>query len=171
MASVSAPRTIEENATERDENNGVRSEGTVAVKYKNSTVYMGTDFVKGEYLAYVTYLNKDGKKGTPEKAIKTGKTRITSVGKVKKVSKKSKKYKVTIKYKKVKPVYKYEIVYSTNGKFKKQVKTKRTNKQSYTLTNLRRKTTYYIKVRAYRYQFGERVYGAWSKLRRVKTKK
>ena len=132
---------------------------------------MGTDFVKGEYLAYATYLNKDGKKGTPEKAIKIGKTRITSVGKVKKVSKKSKKYKVTIKYKKVKPVYKYEIVYSTNGKFKKHVKTKRTNKQSYTLTNLRRKTTYYIKVRAYRYQFGERVYGAWSKLRRVKTKK
>ena len=171
LASVSAPRTIEENATKRDENNGVRSEGTVAVKYKNSTVYMGTDFVKGEYLAYATYLNKDGKKGTPEKAIKTGKTRITSVGKVKKVSKKSKKYKVTITYKKVQSAYKYEIVYSTNGKFKKQVKTKRTNKQKYTLTNLKRKTTYYIKVRAYRYQFGERVYGAWSKVRRVKTKK
>lgn len=172
VASVTAPRTIEENATQREENNGKRSEGMVAAKYKNSTVYNAVDFKNNKYLAYATYINKDGKKGTPVPAIKTGRTKITSVGKVRKVSKKSKKYKVKIKYKKVPQAYKYQIQYSTGRKFKaKKTKTKYTKKASYTITKLKRKTKYFIRVRAYRYQFGYKVYGAWSKVKKVKTKK
>lgn len=172
LASVSAPRTIEANSDKREENNGLRSEGTVALKYKNSTVYMSTDFKSGKYMAYATYINTDGKKGMPEPIIKTGKTKIKSVGKVKKISKKSKKYKVLIKYKKVSYAYKYEIQYSTSRKFKaKKTKTKRTNKLKYTITKLKNKTTYYIRVRAYRYQFGEKVYGKWTKVKRLKIKK
>lgn len=172
LTSVSAPRTIEENASQRVENNGVRSEGTVALKYKNCTVYLGVDFKTGKYLAYASYINNDGKKSTPQPAIKTGASKITSVGKVKKVSKKSKKYKVAIKYKKVKNAYKYQIQYSTNKKFKaSKTKTRITSKTKYTINGLKRKTKYYIRVRAYRVQFGERVYGKWSKVRKVKTKK
>lgn len=172
LASVSAPRTIEENSTSRDENNGKLSQGTVAVKYKNSTVYLSTDFVNKKYMAYACYINNDGKKSKPVAAIKTGKTKIKSVGKVKKVSKKSKKYKVLIKYKKVTKAFKYEIQYSTSKKFKAgKTKTKRTKKTKYTITKLKNKKTYYIRVRAYRYQFGERVYGKWSKVKRLKIKK
>lgn len=172
LASVSAPRTILPNAMQRDENNGVKSEGTIALKYNGCTVYMGVNFKSGKYMAYATYINKDGKKGTPQPAIKTGSTKITSVGKVKKVSKKSKKYKVAIKYRKVAKAYKYQIQYSTNSKFKAgKTKTKYTSKASYTISKLKRKTKYYVRVRAYRYQFGYRIYGSWSKVKKVKTKK
>lgn len=172
ISSVTEPRTVEENATDRVGHNGLRSEGTIAFKYSDSTVYTGVDFKNGKYLAYATYINKDGKKSTPVATIKTGKTKITSVGKVKKVSKKSKKYKVTIKYKKVASAYKYQIQYSTGKKFKtSKTKTKYTSKTSYTIQKLKKKTRYYIRVRAYRYQFGYRIYGAWSKIKTVKTKK
>lgn len=172
LTSVSAPRTIEENVSQRQENNGIRSEGTIALKYKNCTVYFGVDFKTGKYLAYASYVNSDGKKSTPQPAIKTGASKITFVGKVKKVSKKSKKYKVAIKYKKVKNAYKYQIQYSTNKKFKaSKTKTKVTSKTKYTISGLKRKTKYYIRVRAYRVQFGYKIYGNWSKVKKVKTKK
>jgi hypothetical protein len=172
ISSVSAPRTIETDSAQRDENNGQKSEGTVAFKYKNSTVYTGVDFKNGRYLAYATYLNTDGQKGTPIPAVKVGKTKITSVGKIKKVSKKSKKYKVKIRYRKVTDAYKYQIQYSTSKKFKTgKTKSKISAKTSYTITKLKNNTTYYVRVRAYRYQFGYRVYGKWSKEKKVKLKK
>lgn len=172
ISSVTEPRTIDENAAERTGQNGVKSEGTIAYKYSNSTVYAGIDFKNGKYLAYATYISKDGKKGTPVAAITTGKTKITKLGKVKKMSKKSKQYKVTIKYKKVTSAYKYQIQYSTSKKFKaKKTKTRYASKTSYTIQKLKKKTKYYIRVRAYRYQFGYRVYGKWSNTKKVKTKK
>lgn len=172
ISSVSAPRTIEADATKREENNGKLSQGTVALKYKNSTVYLSTDFKEGKYMAAASYICYDGKKGTPIPTIKTGASKIKSVGKVKKISKKSKKYKVVLKYKKVSKAFKYEIQYSTSRKFKAgKTKTKRTAKTRYTITKLKNKTTYYIRVRAYRYQFGERIYGKWSKVRKLKIKK
>lgn len=172
ISSVSAPRTIEENASEREENNGVKSEGTIALKYNNCTVYTGVDFKNGKYLAYATYINYDGKKGKPVPAVKVGKTKITSVGKVKKMSKKSKKYKVKIKYKKISNAIGYQIQYSTNKKFKKsKTKTKNTKNKSYTITKLKKNTKYYVRVRAYSKQFGYKVYGKWSNKKIVKTKK
>jgi hypothetical protein len=80
LSSVSAPRTIEENATKREENNGKLSQGTIAVKYNSSTVYLSTDFVTGKYLAYAAYINQDGAKSTPEDAIKVGASKIKSIG-------------------------------------------------------------------------------------------
>lgn len=172
ISSVGAPRTIEENSSQRAENNGVRSEGTVALKYSNCTVYMGVDFKNGKYLAYATYVNTDGKKSTPVPAVTVKKTKITSVGKIKKVSKKSKKYKVKIKYKKISGAYKYQIQYSTTKKFKaSKTKTKTSKKANYTLTKLKNNTKYYVRVRAYRYQFGYKVYGKWSKIKKIKVKK
>lgn len=157
---------------QRDENNGKLSQGTVALRYKNSTVYLSTDFIEGKYMADASYICYDGKKGTPIPEVKTGGSKIKSVGKIKKVSRKSNKYKVLVKYKKVKNAFKYEIQYATHKKFKAgKTKTKRTNKTKYTITKLKNRTTYYIRVRAYRYQFGERVYGKWSKVKRLKIKK
>ena len=172
LASVSAPRTIEKNAVKRDENNGVKSEGTIALKYKDCTVYLGTDFKTGKYLAYASYINKDGRKKTPQPAVRVKASKIISIGKVKKVSKRSKKYKLTIRYKKINNAYKYKIQYSANRRFKTgKTKTKYTGKTKYTISGLKRKTQYYIRVRAYRYQFGYRVYGKWSGVKKVKTKK
>lgn len=172
ISSVGDPRIIGENEAKRTELNGQASEGTIATKYPNCTVYTGVDFKNSKLLAYATYMNYDGKKSTPVSAMKVGKTKITSVGKVKKVSKKSKKYKVKIKYKKIIGAVGYQIQYSTGKKFRQsKTKTKTSKKAGYTITKLKKRTKYYIRVRAYGTQFGYRVYGQWSKKKKVKTKK
>ncbi len=170
IASVSAPRTIEENSTTREENNGLKSQGTIALKYSESTVYLGVDFKEGKYLAYASYLNKDGKKSTPKPALKIAKAKISSVSKAKKLSKKSKKYKVSIRYRKVDNATKYQVQYSTNNKFKK-AKTKTVKTNRYTIKGLKKNTRYYIRVRAVGYQFGYKITGSWSATKKVKTGK
>ena len=102
-------------------------------------------------------------KGKPQEIIKINKTKITKIGK-------SKKYKTQIKYKKIPNAYKYEIQYGTNRKFK-AAKTKRTKNTKYTISKLKNKKTYYIRIRAYGYQFGERVYGKWSITKKLKIKR
>lgn len=69
----------------------------------------------------------------------------------------------------------YEIQYSTSKKFaKKATKTvtvKGRNKTSKTLTKLKSKKTYYVRVRAYVNQGNnEKLYGSWSKTKSVKVK-
>lgn len=169
VSSVGAARTIEPEAIERKENNGIKSEGMVAFKYKKATVYSGVDLKNGKYLAYATYLNYDGKKSAPVPVVKVAKTKVKSVKNLKKISKKSKKYKLTITYKKVKDAAGYKIKYSNSRQFNK-VKTKSSKKTKYTLTKLKAKT-YYVKVCAYKKQFGYKVYGKWSNVRKIKIEK
>jgi hypothetical protein len=66
----------------------------------------------------------------------------------------------------------YQIWYATDKKFKKGKKAKTTAKTTYTLKKLKKNKTYYIKVRAYnKKNGGGRVYGKWSKVKKVKIKK
>ena len=81
-----------------------------------------------------------------------------------------KKAKVTIK--KVSGVKGYQVLYSTDKKFKKNVKKVLTKKTTCTLTKLKKKKTYYVKVRAYKLDSkGEKVFGAYSKVKTVKIRK
>lgn len=81
-----------------------------------------------------------------------------------------KKAKVTIN--KVSGVKGYQILYSTDKKFKKNVKKVLAKKTTCTLTKLKKKKTYYVKVRAYKLDSkGEKVFGAYSKVKSVKIKK
>ena len=172
VSSVGAPRTIEESSSERDENDGVRSEGMVAIRFENSTLYMGADFKNGKYLAYATYLSTDGKKGIPIPEISVGEAKINTVGKVKKISQKSKKYKVTIKYAKASNAAKYQIQYSTNKNFNESLtKTKYSAKNQYIISKLKNKKTYYVRVRGYNYQFGYQIFGKWSNVKKIKINK
>ena len=63
----------------------------------------------------------------------------------------------------------FEITYDTNSKFKgaKSVRTKNT---SYTLKSIKRNTTCYVKVRAYKTIDGKRAYGAYNSVSKVKVK-
>ena len=84
--------------------------------------------------------------------------------------KKSKTCKVTLSWKKVTGAKGYQLQYALNKKFKKK-KSIQTKKTKYTIKKLKKKKTYYIRVRAYKMNGKKKVYGKWSKVKKVKIKK
>lgn len=83
------------------------------------------------------------------------------------------KKKLTVSWKKVKGVSGYQIRYSTNKNFKKNVKTKTVSgasKTKKTISKLKAKKTYYVQVRTYASKNGNIVYGKWSAKKKVKVK-
>lgn len=97
-----------------------------------------------------------------EKVQKPGRVKIKSL-------KNKKGKKAVLKWKKVSGAKGYQIAYGTNKKLKKMVK-KTTSKTTITLKKLKKKT-YYVKVRAYCVKNGKKVYGTWSKVKKVKVRK
>ncbi len=81
--------------------------------------------------------------------------------------------KLTVKWtKKSTQVTGYQIQYSTSKSFK-SYKTKNVTsykKTSLTLTGLKAKTTYYVRVRTYKVVNGKKVYSGWSTIKYKKTK-
>lgn len=85
--------------------------------------------------------------------------------------KNNKKKSFKIKWKKVKGAKGYQVKYALNKKFTKGKKVKNTKKLSLTVKKLKKKT-YFVKVRAYTLtKDGKKVYGSWSKIKKVKIKK
>ncbi len=98
-------------------------------------------------------------------------SQVATLGKVKLSSAKNKKKnKAVLKWKKLSGAIGYQIQYGTNKKFKK-AKVKTTGKTKYTLKKLKKKKTYYIRVRAYQVANGVKVYGKWSGVKKVKIRK
>lgn len=68
----------------------------------------------------------------------------------------------------------YQIAYSQKKNFPSD-KTKRKTAQiftdSKTVSGLKKGTTYYVRVRAYQKEDGKKYYGAWSSIKKIKTKK
>ena len=97
--------------------------------------------------------------------------KMTSLTKIKGVvAKNQKKCKVKVTWKKVSNILGYQIQYATNKKFKKAKK--KTVKSTFvTLKRLKKKKTYFIRVRTYKIADGKRVYGKWSSVKKVKVKK
>lgn len=85
-------------------------------------------------------------------------------------AKNDKKKSLTLTWKNVRNAKSYQIQYSTSKKFKGS-KTKVSNKAKATLKGLKKKKTYYIRVRACTVSDGKKVYGAWSAVQKVKIKK
>lgn len=86
------------------------------------------------------------------------------------VAKNQKKCKVKVTWKKVPNSLGYQIQYATNKKFKKAKK--KTVKSTFvTLKKLKKKKTYFIRIRAYKIADGKKVYGKWSSVKKVKIKK
>ena len=98
-----------------------------------------------------------------KKIVAPGKVKIT---KAKNVSKK----KIKLTWKKQSKALVYQVKYSIYKSFRKP-KTKATMKCFYTLSGLKKKKTYYIKVRGYTLKKGKRLYGKWSTVKKVKVKK
>ncbi len=88
-----------------------------------------------------------------------------------KSAKSPKKGQIKIAWSKVSKASGYEIKYGVNKKFR-NAKTKRmgSSKTSYTVKRLKSKKTYYVRLRAYKLVDGKRVYGPYSKSRKVRAK-
>lgn len=86
-------------------------------------------------------------------------------------NKKGNKVKIVLK-KKIAGADGYELVYSTDKKFKKSVKKVNFKGTSKTISKLRKNKIYYIKVRAYKKNAsGKKVYSYYSNIKKVKIKK
>lgn len=81
---------------------------------------------------------------------------------------KGKKAKVSLK--KMAGVTGYQLKYSNSKQFKISTVIV-SKKQLYTIKNLQKGKTYYIKARAYKVVQGKRCYGTWSKIKKVTIKK
>lgn len=91
--------------------------------------------------------------------------------------KNDKRRKITVKWKKVKDAKGYQVEYALNSKFTKNKKSKTikgntAKSRSFTTKNLKKNKVYFVRVRAYKTdENGNRVYGKWSTVKRVKIKK
>ena len=120
-------------------------------KKKITTIKKGT---KKNYTLYAKW-----------EKIKVNKTELTS-------AKNNKSKQIALKYKKVSGAKGYEISYSTDKKFKKSVTKKTTSKTSYTIKNLKKGKTYYVRVRAYKKDSaGKKVYSKYSNVKKLKISK
>ena len=91
--------------------------------------------------------------------------------KVKSVNNKKKSF--TVKWKKIKGANGYEVKYALNKKFTKgkMVMNVLADKTNLKITKLKKKKTYFVMVRAYKLdKNGKKVYGDWSKVKKVKKK-
>ena len=97
---------------------------------------------------------------------------IDKPAKVTGVTVKSKKAKsAVVTFKSVKNAVRYEVSYSTDKKFKKGVKKLSTKKTSVTISKLKSKKKYYVRVRAVKYDIDDSMlYGSYSKISSVKVK-
>lgn len=133
-------------------------------KPKHVHKYIKGKVVKPTYFAagYTIYTCSCGltKKLLPKSKLRLGKVSISSL-------KNSAKNRTYLKLKKVNGATRYEIQISTSKKFTKPKKT--TGKAlSYTIKNLKKKKTYYIRVRAVVTSGKKTAYGSWSSVKKIK---
>lgn len=106
---------------------------------------------------------------TPDNSDKiSGKKTLSKV--ILQVPKNKKGRKLVVRWNAVKDVKGYRLQYALNKKFKKK-KSVQTKKTKYTIKKLKKKKTYYIRVRAYKMNGKKKVYGKWSTVKKVKIKK
>ena len=101
-------------------------------------------------------------KKTIKITVKPKKSTITSLTSKKKAQ-------MVLKWKKDSKASGYEIVYSYNGKSKK-VDVKKNRTTSATIKKLKSKKTYSVKIRAYKKIDGKKIYGDYSKVKKIKVK-
>lgn len=88
--------------------------------------------------------------------------------------KSSKSRQMTVSWKKDTRATGYQIMYSTDKKFRKNVKTvniKKYKTTRCTVKKLARNKRYYVRVRSYKKVSGGKLYGSWSSTKNVKIKK
>ena len=101
-----------------------------------------------------------------------GNTMVKKPAQVKKVTAKAKKRTAVVNWKKINGASGYEVYRSTkkNGKYKKIKTIKKAGTVRFTDKKLKKGSTYYYKVRAYKKTAASKVYGNYSAAKKVKIK-
>lgn len=117
-------------------------------------------------------LNDSSNKKDDETNVKPAPTTVKKPGQVKGLKLKAGKKKVTVTYKKVSGATSYKVTYSTSKKFKnaKTVTVKSGKTVKKTISKLKSKKTYYVKVCAVKKVSGKNYSGKWSSVKKVKVK-
>ncbi len=140
---------------------------TTGVAYTDTTAKNGVT-----YFYTVRCVTKDGKFYTSEYD-NTGKRVLCLSAPTLSSVKNEKKRKLTAKWSKNQEAEGYQVQYSLNANFNSA--TTKTfngaNKLSATITGLKKKKVYYVRVRAWRTAAGGKVYSAWSTASKVKISK
>ena len=113
--------------------------------------------------------NSDGNNSTSNNSGNASGIRGVPTIKIEKIVRKG-KGKVKVTWKKTAGVVGYQVQYSLNKKMK-AAKKKNCKTVGVTIKKLKKKKTYYIRVRAYKMNGKKKVYGKWSKVKKVKIKK
>ena len=90
--------------------------------------------------------------------------------KVTAVKSKGMQYDVSVSWEKSPGAKGYQVCYSTSKKWKNK-KQELVFKNKAVIKNLKKKKTYYFRVRAYQLKGKKKVYGAWSSVKKIKIKK
>lgn len=139
-----------------------------AVAVKNGKVTISKNFV-GKCTITITADATTNYKKTAKKITITVNPKGTALNKVQ--SKKGKK--MLVSWKRNSNVTGYQIQYSTNKNFKsgnKTVLVKKNKTTSQTISKLKAKKKYYVRIRTYRNVNGSKIYSGWSKAKTTVTK-
>ena len=112
--------------------------------------------------------NSDGNNSTSNNSGNASGIRGVPTIKIEKIVRKG-KGKVKVTWKKTAGVVGYQVQYSLNKKMK-AAKKKNCKTVGVTIKKLKKKKTYYIRVRAYKMNGKKKVYGKWSTVKKVKIK-
>jgi len=137
----------------------------ISSKYYTVTYSKGRKNV-GQYTVAIKF--KGNYSGTVKKTF-TIKPKSTSISKLT-----SGKKKFTVKWKKqTAQTTGYQIQYSTSSKFKsaKTASVSKNKTTSKTISKLKAKKKYYVRIRTYKTVNGKKIYSSWSKTKTVTTKK
>ena len=170
------PKTIKLSTTTYTYSGGVKKPSVSVVGSNGKTIsssnytvsYASGRKYPGKYSVKITFkgnCNYTGSK-TLYFTITPKKVSLSSV-------KSSSKKKATVKWSKQSKVSGYQILLARNSKFtkgKKTVTVKGSSTKYKTVTKLSSKKTYYVKVRSYKTIDGKKVYGSYSKVKKVKVK-
>ena len=133
---------------------------TITVSAKETDTYYGVSVQKSFTVIAKPAPSTDSKQTVKKPA----KIVLSSV-------KNSKTKSIVVKWKKA-AADGYEVQYTLDKKLKKKLKTKSTSKSTITFKKLKKGKTYYVRVRAFNYDINhKKVYGDWSKVKKVKIKK
>ncbi len=145
----------------------IQGSGNNHLEVKTGDVYLNP----GEY--YIRVIGTNVKYSFSIKGASIEKTKVTKV-------KSPKKKKAEVTFKAVNGVNGYQIEYSTDKNFKKNVKSKTfkiektqdagNNKRKITISKLKRHKRYYFRIRTYVENNNSRFYSDWSKAKKAKIK-